>query len=315
MSRAKQRLRDKGIAANEVSASRMMLVPHTSLIVAPKGDPMFDPRSLDPVDRDLAADMVARVNAGEQPNTEALLVWERPDGLLVGDGHRRTNALRLASEMLGNRTVMALVEFFDGDEKAFLLARARRNDHDRFARRDKPSTLAFRVKQLTSVGATEEEIADACPKGITTAIVAALARWGSLAPAARKRFDDGAPLALLASVLEAPQHIQEETLDRLIARRIKSASGATRARNKARDERDPWARRMSPKQAVKVADALTSLDLPVKLKSERVKYVSEGLVMGLYLAANEDVTSVLSEMPDVLADAIREARAAKGKRA
>ena len=112
MSRAKQRLRAKQIEANEVSASRMMHVPLSSLRVAPKGDPMHDPRSIDPVDEAMARNMADRVEAGECPNTAPILVSEKADHLLVGDGHGRTKALERASEILGGRELMPLAETF-----------------------------------------------------------------------------------------------------------------------------------------------------------------------------------------------------------
>lgn len=312
MSRAKDRLRAKGIDASEVSASRIIMVPHTSLKVAPKGHALFDPRSLYPTDREMQADMVARVKAGERPNEKAFKVREEPDGMLIVDGHQRNNAILAAAEELG-RELMVMVEFFVGDDKALLLARAEANDHDRFARKDAPSVLAFRVKQLTAIGATEREIADAMPKGVGPAEVEALARWGNLCADARKRFDDGAPIGLLAAVLEAPRDEQVQRLDKLIAAGVKSARGATRRTNAERDERDPWARRMSPKQAARVADDIG--DAFDRLSTDIAKSVARGVIAGLRLAANEDTKSVLRDLPTPLADAIREARTAKRKAA
>ena len=158
MSRAKNRLRGKSIEANEVSASRMMHVPHTSLRVAPKGEPMHDPRSLDPVDEAMAQDMAARAERGECPNTDPMLVLERADHLLVGDGHGREQALRRASEILGGKVLMPLVEFWMGTDPELLLERMKRNDHGRYARTDRASVLAFRVKQLTAAGVPEVDI-------------------------------------------------------------------------------------------------------------------------------------------------------------
>lgn len=311
MSRAKDRLRAKGIDASEVSASRIIMVPHTSLKVAPKGHALFDPRSLYPTDREMQADMVARVKAGERPNEKAFKVREEPDGMLIVDGHQRNNAILAAAEELG-RELMVMVEFFVGDDKALLLARAEANDHDRFARKDAPSVLAFRVKQLTAIGATEREIADAMPKGVGPAEVEALARWGNLCADARKRFDDGAPIGLLAAVLEAPREEQVQRLDKLIAAGVKSGRGATRRTNAERDERDPWARRMSPKASCKVADTLTA-DGVTRTKAEREAafYVASGM----RIAAGQDVIGVLDLLPPTIADAIREARAAKRKAA
>lgn len=315
MSRAKDRLRAKGIDASEVSASRIIMVPHTALVVAPKGDPLHDPRSLDPVDEAMAADMAARVEAGECPNTRAILVREQPDGMLVADGHGRTKALFRAAELLklkGGAHLMCLVEFFTGDDKALLLERAKRNDHDRFAKKDRASTLAFRVKQLTAIGASDKEIADAMPKGIGVAEVEALARWGNLAADARKRFDDGAPIGLLAAVLEAPRAEQVARLDKLLAAGVKSGRGATRKTNAERDERDPWARRMSPRQTE--ATAARIID---RFPHEARTVTAYGVALGMRLAnaKGQEGADLLTSLPKPIADAIREARAAKPRKA
>ena len=322
MSRAKQRLRGKGILANEVSPSRLMLVPHTDLKIAPKGHPLYDPRSADPVDEALAADFVQRVNAGDCPNTDAILVWEKPDGLLVGDGHQRTNSLGRASELLGGRVLMVLVEFFDGDEKAFLLERARRNDHGRFAKNDKPSTLAFRVKQLSAVGATEREIADACGRGIGPAEVAALARWGSVAAEARALFDDGTfPIGILAAVLEVPREEHIERGRKLLAAGVRSARGATRRTNTENASRDPWARRMSPRFCAALGEAvapfITTNPGLREAPTVAAKHIRMGVALGLKLAVarGAEAEEVLSTLPLDLASAIREARAAKATKA
>lgn len=318
MSRAKQRLRDKGIAANEVSPSRFMHVPHTSLWVAPKGHPLFDPRSLDPVNDEMTRDMVERSKRGECPNTDALLVWETQieiagkwtDVLVVSDGHGRTASLFASAKLLGKGTVhMVLVEFHTGDEKSFLLERARRNDHDRFARKDSRSVLAFRVRQLLSAGVTAKEIAAVCPRDIGPAEVDALDRWDALTAEAKARFDAGAPIALLPTIVELPSSRQVPELDRLEANGVRTKAGATRARNKARDERDPWARRMSPRQAVLVARV-------IEADEDLNESYRMGIALGLRLRAyNADqIKSMLDNEPDEVATAIREARA-KGRKA
>jgi hypothetical protein len=311
MSRAKDRLRNKGIAACEVSASRVILVPHTSLVMAPKGDPLFDPRSLDPVREDLAQDMAARVQAGDTPNTDAILVREQPDGLLVVDGHGRGKALVRAAEIIGltgNAHLMCFVEFFTGDDKALLLERARRNDHGRFARADKPSTLAFRVRQLTAIGATEREIADACPRGVGPAEVEALTRWNNLAADARQRFEDGAPIGLLAAVLEVPKGEQVARLEKLLAAGVRTGRAATKRANEERDGRDPWARRMSPKALDTMAGLLIDR---FPLETRTVSAFGVALGMRLGAATGDDAEALLKKLPKPIADAIREARAAK----
>lgn len=304
MSRAKQRLRANGIEANEVSASRFMHVPHTSLWVAPKGHALFDPRSLDPVDEAMAQDMADRVARGECPNTDALLVWEQGERLIVGDGHGRSRALVRAAEIL-DRVLMPLVEFFVGDEKAFLLARARRNDHGRFARVDAPSILAFRVKQLVAVGADAREIADACPRNIGPAEVDALARWESLVRELRPRFDSGEiPIGLLAAILEVARGEQVARAEKFLTAGVRTGQGAKRATNKERATSDPWARRMTPRQVTRAADALDALDR----KGDAGRMISlAACCLRLSKTSGTDAAEILDNMPKLIADTIRDA--------
>lgn len=308
MSRAKQRLRAKQIEANEVSASRMMHVPLSSLRVAPKGDPMHDPRSLDPVDEAMAADMAKRVEAGECPNTHALLVSEKADGLLVGDGHGREKALRRASELLGGRELMPLVEFWTGTDQELLLERMRRNDHGRFARTDRASVLAFRVKQLTAAGVPEADIVAACPTGIGAAEVEALTRWGKLSKELRARFDEGAPLALLGAVIEVVIADGPEAgmvkLERLIAAGIRTARGAANVQRKERQEATGEAspRRLSSKKLAAVEAAIDGVE-----KNAAGRFFINGMLAGLALASGRE----LPIMPALVDDAVRAALGTK----
>lgn len=285
MSRAKQRLRAKQIEANEVSASRMMHVPLSSLRVAPKGDPMHDPRSIDPVDEAMARNMADRVEAGECPNTAPILVSEKADHLLVGDGHGRTKALERASEILGGRELMPLVEFWTGTDQELLLERMRRNDHGRFARTDRASVLAFRVKQLTAAGVPEDAIVAACPPGVGRVEVDALARWGKVSKEARKRFDEGAPLALLSAVLEVEPAEHLAKLERLIAAGIRTARGAANVQRKERQEATGEAspRRLSPKKIAAVEAAIRGVRWTGSLNA-----TASMLIAGLELASGRE---------------------------
>jgi len=302
VSRAKVRLREKGIDANEVSPSRFMHVPHTALWVAPKGHALFDPRSLDPVDEAMAQDMADRVARGECPNTDALLVWEQGDRLIVGDGHGRSRALVRAAEIL-EKVLMPLVEFFVGDEKSFLLARARRNDHGRFARVDAPSVLAFRVKQLVAVGADHREIADACPRGVGPAEVDALARWDDLVLECRRRFDAGeAPIGLLSVVLSVERAEQPAKLDALIAAGVKTSRGAKRAENVEREKNDePRPRRLRPAKLLEIATAITAAPVTALLNGEAD--FARGFAAGCKLAAGART----GKLPKPIAAAVKAA--------
>lgn len=305
MSRAKNRLRAAGIAANEVSASRMMLVPHTSLLVAPKGHALFDPRSLDPVDQAMAANMVDRVTAGECPNTDALLVREEADSLLVGDGHGRTNALRRASELLGGRVLMVLVEFFAGTDGELLLERLSRNDHGRFARTDRVSVLAFRVKQLTAAGVEEAAILAKCPVGLDRRTVEALGRWGNVAADLRPRFDSGEiPIQLLAAILEHDRAEQPAAADKLIAAGVRTSRQAARQATKAKAARDPWARPMSPKKLASTVDALEAIE-----GTKAVRECAGVAAIAFAIASgSSNAEGLLRRLPEPIATAIRAAR-------
>jgi len=304
VSRAKQRLRAKQIEANEVSASRMMHVPLSSLRVAPKGDPMHDPRSIDPVDEAMARNMADRVEAGECPNTAPILVSEKADHLLVGDGHGRTKALERASEILGGRELMPLVEFWTGDDAGLLLERMRRNDHGRFARVDRASVLAFRVKQLTAAGVPEDAIVAACPPGVGRVEVDALARWGKVSKEARRRFDEGAPLALLSAVLEVEPAEHLAKLERLIAAGIRTARGAANVQRKERQEATGEAspRRLSSKKLAAVEAAIDGVE-----KNAAGRFFVNGMLAGLALASGRE----LPIMPALVDDAVRAALGTK----
>ena len=321
MSRAKDRLRAKGIDAAEISASRMIMVPLSSLRIAPKGHKLHDPRSLYPADKDMAADMVARVERGECPNKKALVVWEQPDGMLVCDGHQRHNALHVAAEKLGKSPddLRVMVEFFTGDEAAFLLRRLAENDHDAFTKKDRASILAFRVRQLTALGVNERDIADAMPKGIGRAEVEALARFDNLTREARALFDDGAfPIGLLAAVLEAPRDEQVQRGHKLVAAGVKSTRGATRRTNAERDKSDPWARRMSPAVMVRAAVALGGPDVEALVQhaaSARDSEVLAAIAIGYLLAANHESAKILRALPRGMGRVVREARAVKPRKA
>lgn len=305
---AAERLKDGGIDAKK---SGLIHVPVADIWAPPKGHPLYHPRFGDPVDRSMVDDI--RERGVEKP------IKVRDDGappgekrkLLLVDGGRRTRNALVAQEELG-QTLYVPIEFFNGTDADVLIERIRSNA-DPLKKPDKASVLALTIAQLLKLGPLDTRaVAAVMPKGIGPAEVEALARWGNLTKEARERFDDGAPIGLLAAVLDAPRDAQVATLDKLIAAGVKSTRGATRHTNGARDAKDPWARRMSPKAQVRMADTLTKRN--TKLRGGEAT-LQQGIVIGLYLAANADVEQVLSEVPPSIADAIREARAAKKGRA
>lgn len=303
---AADRLKTSGIDARKGTA---ITVAARDIWAPPKGHPLYHPRFGDPVDPEMRDDIAER--GVEKP------LKVRDDGigedgrrvLLLVDGGRRLCNTLAAEEMIGKAIYVPIV-FFTGDDAAVLRERLRANS-DPLKRPDAASILALTVRQYTALrpGAEPREIArelaDVMPRGVGPAEVEALGRWNNLTAEARKRFDAGAPIGLLSAVLDAPRDAQVATLDRLIAAGVRTAKGATRKANAARDARDPWARRMSPRQLLAVADIV----------HKRVDTVlGRGIEVGLRLAAGKDIDDVLRGIPTTTAAAIREARAAKPKK-
>lgn len=306
-----QRLQDGGIEAKK---GTQVTVPVGDIWAPPKGHPLYHPRFGDPVDPEMRDDILAR--GVEKP------IKVRDDGvqddgrrrLLLVDGGRRTcNAL--AAQTVSGQVLYVPIEFFTGDDAEVLLERIRANA-DPLKKADKPSILALTIRQYTALrpGAEPREIArelaDVMPRGIGASEVEALARWNNLTAEARHRFDDGAPLGLLASVLDAPRAEQVATLDKLLAAGVRTAKGATRKANAEKAARDPWARRMSPRQLVDVAKHLEGRIHTIGTFKADVAMVAAVL----RIASGRDVEAWLAALPRPLADAIREARAAKPAR-
>lgn len=334
MGNRKDALRGLGIMASEVSGSRLIRVPHTALMHAPPGHWAHDPRSLYEPDAEMVRDMIARFEAKEpNANTLPIYVWGEPvdangdEGpgaklLLVGDGAQRTNAVRAAFGALRARRVlgasehlMVQVEFHVGDDRArFLEERLRRNDPLRMRRPDTGTVIAFRVAQLVALGRSHAEIAAACPPAVTVGVVEALERWQDVAASVRKKIDAGeVPIGLLPEILRHPKAEQEAVAVKLAAEGVKTAKGATRRRNKAKNADDPWARRMSPKKLVKVADALTD-ENGAPVANRKISDAARYVAAGMRIAAGVNVESVLDDLPAAIVGIIQEARAAKGVR-
>ena len=310
---AEQRHRDAGIEATRLSGSDALKVPHSALWMAPNGHVLYDPRSEEPPDPVLVESMLARIAEGYIANKLAIDVRidELKDGGLrhvVIDGHRRSVAiaevvrvLRESGKLGKREEIKILIASWHGSDAEAIQYRLRAND-PRLSKPDSTEVMAFRVMQLRGLGLTVKQIADGCPKGVGVSEVEALVRFKDLEPALRSKV----PVGLLAAVLAAPREEQAAKLTELQANGVRTAKGATRRANGARDKADPWARRMTPKQVVAMASGL--LKLRAGLRSSGQVAVADALIAGLYLAANEDVENVLSELPKPIADAIRVAR-------
>lgn len=300
-----ERLKDGGIDAKK---GTQVHVPIADIFVPGKGHPLYHPRFGDPVDRAMVDDIKER--GIEKP------IKVRDDGekdgkriLLLVDGGRRTRNGLEAQRELG-QVLYAPIEFFAGTDADVLLERIRANA-DPLKKPDKPSVLALTIQQMRALGPIDfRHVAAAMPKGVTAGDVEALTRWSNLTPKARERFDAGDfPLGLLAAVLDAPRDEQVEKGEKLLRDGIRTAKGATRARNKARDERDPWARRMSPKILARVAK---HIDVENPIARDELQERAHWIAVGMRLAA--DPKSGIKAVPKPIADAIREARA-RGRKA
>mgnify|MGYP007071601104 CR=1 FL=1 len=186
---------------------------------------------------------------------------------------------------------------------------------------DSPSVLAAEVKAIVKMnrGAPDadlmRQIVAAMPRGVTAGVVSALSLWDNLAPELQARFESGeAPIGLLVPVMAARAEEREALLTKLLASGVRTAKGATRARNEEKDKADPWARRMSPRKMRAVADALTDekgTALDDRATSDAALYVA----CGLRLAAGHDVPAVLKQLPKAVRREIEAARTAKKGRA
>ena len=186
---------------------------------------------------------------------------------------------------------------------------------------DSPSVLAAEVKAIVKMnkGAPDadlmRQIVAAMPRGVTAGVVSALSLWDNLAPELQARFESGeAPIGLLVPVMAARAEEREALLTKLLASGVRTAKGATRARNEERDKADPWARRMSPRKVRAVAEAVHGA-FPAKGRAASLSEAAFYLASGMRLAAGHDVPGVLDLLPKVLRKVIVEARTAKKGRA
>lgn len=312
------RLKKSGIEATKTDALR---VPAVFLWFAPKGHPLFDPRSEYPPDKAMALDMVDRFERGASVLDHEIIVRDEGEDpetnvrrLHVNDGHQRTNALRLAATILRQRGKLgasehlrAKIDMIACDDAGFIEERIRRNDHDRFTRKDSLDVLSLRVRQLTALGRDAKAIAAVCPAGVGASEVEALRDFDNLAAPLRRRFASGeVPLALLRAVLDmVPEH-RAQGLDKLLAAGVRTKAGATRTANGERAKADPWALRMNPRTLLKVAERIHYAKPGKPDHHEALAWIAVGLRL-----ATADARGVLEGLDPKLADAIREARAAK----
>ncbi len=227
-----ERMKEGGIEAKKTTIT---LVPIKDIWTPPRGHPLWHPRAEDPLDEELCENIVK-----ERKIKKPLVV--RDDGVVKGkrrlvllDGARRTvngreaeKRLRKAGVIGKTDSLYVKVEFFTGDDSAFLLERLRLND-DPLKKSDRASVLAITAKQLNDLHTPLEAIVAAMPRIVAgKREVEALLEWDNLVPEAAKRFDEGLSLCFLRNVLDAPREKQVEVADKLATSGVKTAAGATR---------------------------------------------------------------------------------------
>jgi hypothetical protein len=139
--------------------------------------------------------------------------------------------------------------YFVGDDKAALLHR-QAEDSRPTKKAHSPSVLAFSAKQMMRAKCTVEEILAVMPRSVRTkADLEALLRWDDLTVEAAQKFDQGAPLALLGTVLDAPREKQGETIAKLVEAGATTSNKAGRVVNReARANGTKAANPITPKQ-------------------------------------------------------------------
>lgn len=326
------RLRAAGIKAKKASVSRVAL---SSFVVVQKG-PTAHPRAHLSVDEAL----VEHIKQHGIPTDERRFrAREDGDRLEVIDGARRHKAATVAEAWLRkHQPRQAPLEWDRGDandlgqlfvdtqivicsDLDLILERLDANVSRGLP--DSPAVLAATVAQIVKLNKGEPDealmarILDRMPRTVTgPRVVLALLRWDNLSEDLRARYEAGeAPLETLPAVVEARSDERAALLDRLVASGTKTTQAAKRQANKATAERDPWARRMTPRQLEAFAARLDGVNMAHEDDEARL----EGVALGLRLAMGSDARTILKGEPlaEVLhreRKAMHKARAASGKR-
>lgn len=284
------RLKDGGVDAKK---GTRVFAAISDIYVPPLGHPLFHPRfGEDPIPEMWLDIAVRGVEHALVVRDDGLDANDKRVLLLVDGGRRTRNTLHAWKALAAHRKATTVgelakaagvdlpkgmdpswpvikldegrlfvpTEFFTGSDTEVLLERLRRNA-DPLKKPDAPSVLAVTIAQLQKTGCSDPRVI-AAATNITPADVEALTRWDNLVPEAKARFEAGAPLGLLAAVLDAPRDGQVAKLDELLAAGITSGSGATRHENKKRAERaasrgEAPAKKRSPKVLDAVVRSVT----------------------------------------------------------
>ncbi len=275
-----ERLKDGGVDAKK---GTRVFAAVSDIYVPPLGHPLFHPRFGEEPIPEMWLDIAVRgVEHAITVRDDGLDENDKRVLLLVDGGRRTRNTLHAWEALRTHRKATTVGElakaagvvlpagmdpswplirlddgrlfiptdFFTGSDAEVLLERLRRNA-DPLKKPDAPGVLAVTIAQLHKTGCTDPRLI-AAATNITPADVEALTRWDNLVPEAKARFEAGAPLGLLAAVLDAPRDGQVAKLDELLAAGVTSGAGATRHENKKRAERaatrgEAPAKKRSPK--------------------------------------------------------------------
>lgn len=231
----------------EIKEDRQAKKMALSQITVPTTGPLAHPRASDPVDQALVDDIVE--NGVEKP----LKVWEqtgkdsKPVFLCV-DGSRRKKAgheaeriLRETGKLGKDEELWVKIEFFEGTEIEFLLAR-QQADGDPLKKPHVPSVIAATFIQILKID-PEFPIAKlraTCSAEYTDRVVEALTRWKSLPKEVQEAFDhgleiEGAVRPVGIGLLPGMDRFQKEekfdALKEMVAGGYKTFSGATKFAN------------------------------------------------------------------------------------
>lgn len=270
------KLKSQGIDAAQDSQPKVSVFD----IMIPTDGPLAHPRANDPVDEELLtnANGTGIMDVGRV--SRPVLIWR--NGVVNGKlqlvliaGSRRTKglieAVRRWKERGEFRDGMHRIDvkYFIGDEKAAWKARLLENS-DPEKKPDSAKVLAMSAIAMRKVQMTDDEILAVMPRIVRTkADLEALLRWDDLTPEAAARFDAGAPLALLGTVLDAPREKQAETVQTLIAAGATTSNKAGRVVNQtARANGTKAARPLTPKQIRALTVGASKLGLDDKMIEE-----------------------------------------------
>ena len=226
------------------------------IFIPGEGHPLDHPRRLDPLDADLLYDIAKR---GVQ---EPAVLWRegihgKKMRVTLLDGCQRVNhhveacrrmkegipfAVYVDGKPTGAEEVIPWKEgrqylpviFHIGDIKSALLRRLGANS-DPYKRPDSAAVLAAIVAQGKLLSCSDEELFAKMPREVDGPTYQGLCRYDDLSADAKRAFAEGAPIGLLAAIIDLPREEQGPSVAQFVAAGVKTKTGASRVRN--REER------------------------------------------------------------------------------